>query len=103
MVIYMIARSHGRTDSDGWQHWVEHCPVSYHITEEGAKAKVELLISKEVEKWEQWIIKHPHNKEDYTKVILNVKKNISILSVGDGGRDTEEHESFVITPLNVED
>ena len=103
MVLYLLAKSQGRTDSDGWQHWIEECPLSYHTTREGATIKKMSLIAMELERLNDWLVDHPAHRDNMKEHLLNVSNNVVILPVGDNGRDSEECELFVITPLDVED
>lgn len=101
----MIAKSQGRSDSDGWQHWIQEYPLSYHITKEGAEARVKKLIDDEFANFNDWLIDYPHYREQgrMKEKLANIARNIIFLPIGDGGRDNEERELFVITPLDVED
>lgn len=104
MVFYLVSKSQNTCDSDGWQWWVEECPVSYHASKEGAEAKVQLLIQEQLEHLKGDIPLNPDIPQEYWKVeAQKIADNMLHASIGDNGREREEYELFVITVLLMED
>jgi len=100
MIIYKVYENISRSDSDGWQYWVEERIISYHSTIEGAQKKVKNLITLELDRLS---CIDPSDNFYMESNMSNVSNNNVILPVGNNGEGKEEMELYSITPINVED
>jgi hypothetical protein len=96
MIIYQVFKNVSRSDSDNWQYWIDQHPKSYHLSLDGAQAKIAYYIEKGVEELKS----HSYNEgNDFADLLAN---RIT-LPVGDNGHYHEEGEWFGIQQIEVED
>lgn len=100
MTIYTVVKNNQAHDSDCWQHWINPSTLSYHLSEEGAKKKIEALKQVEIEYAEKWSADNPDYLANFSD---DVRNNITYLSESANGRNMEEHELFSIVPIKVEE
>jgi len=102
--VYMLSRAFTASDSDGWEHWIDHDPVSYHRTREGALAKIDILIEEELTRIEDLITANPHVEDVHWQNHKALARDNQLRAWEGSSLRTETiTDLFVIEPLLLED
>jgi len=102
-IIYLVVENIQNSDYDYWSYDVVTENKSYHLTEEGAKAKIAELIAAQVSLVKDWTGDTPEELERNKELLSKYENNLVTIVVGSGMNTVRsDYPWFFIDPIELE-
>lgn len=104
MKIFQVQETIQNSDSDGWQHWIEHEQISLHSSLENAENKIQTLLNKRIAEISKLRELNPGTPEKHWKELAqNLSKNRDYFTQACNAERFSKYPLYTIKEINLED